>query len=141
MYRDQIAAVYQNYKVLRTKFTWRASTSNTNNGILTVMAYQTTPPTVLGEIVEFSRRPPQHLTQYQQVSGSVAIDIATALGLRQDEYIRNSYYNTPVGTNSSPTVWVQFLLEKATATDTGCSLSVFVEMDALYMTPLDPGQS
>ncbi len=105
------------------------------------MAYNTSPPTTLGEIVEFSRRPPQHLTQYEHASGSVLIDIATGLGLRQDEYLQNSYYNTPVGTNATPTLFVQFLLAKATATDTGCSLSVFMEQEVLYMTPFDPGQS
>ncbi len=141
MYRDQIVAMYQNYRVLRTKFHWSASTSNTNNGLLTVLSYNLAPPTNITECVEFARRPPQVVTQYQKAEGTVAIDIATVLGLESRDYSENSLYNTAVGSNPTQTAFMQFGLFPATATDTGISLRVTIAMDVLFLTPLDPGLS
>ncbi len=141
MYRDQIVAMYQQYKVLKARFVWNATTSNANAGLITIVAYNTSPPSTLGESVEFSRRPPIPLTQYESAKGSFVVDIATGLGLQSAEYAMNSAYNVAVGSNPTTPVQVQFALAKATATDTGCALSVLMELDVLYLLPLDPGQS
>ncbi len=141
MFRDQIAAMYQNYRVLKAKFTWQAQTSNTNTGLISVSAYSSTPPTVLNEGVEFSRRPPQMLSQYQHCRGSVTIDIATVLGLESRDYATNSLYNTALGSNASPVAYFQVALDRATLTDTGASVDVTIEFDAIVSLPLDPGLS
>ncbi len=141
MYRDQIVAMYQYYRVLKCSFHWSASTSNSNNGLLTLLSYSSSPPTQLSEIVEFSRRPPQTITQYEKCGGSVTVDVATVLGLESADYATNSAYNTLIGSNPTLTAYVSFGLFPATLTDTGCSLRVTLAMDVLFMTPLDPGLS
>lgn len=141
LYRDQIAAIYQNYRVLKATFHWSVSTSNTNNGLMTLATYNQTPPSTLIEVVEFSRRPPYRLTQYEKVQGSFVVDIATVLGLESDDYANNSLYNTAIGSNPSVTPQVQFGWYAATTTDTGCSLSVTIVFDVLFMTPAAPGTS
>jgi len=141
MYRDQIVAQYQTYKVLSAKFHYEFSTSNTNNGIVSVMAYNSTPPTDLNEIAEFSRRMPEILISQRKCTGAVKIANAVVLGLVESEFVENSVYNTAVSTNPSWTSFVQFALHAATNTDTGCTLHVMIEFDVLFQLPVDPGLS
>ncbi len=141
LYRDQIAAMYQQYKVLKTTFHWSCSTSNTNNGLMTVLSYASSPPTNISEIVEFSRRAPKTIISAQITSGDFVVDTATGLGLHSAEFASNPLYNTAVGSNPTNVVFTQFGLFPATATDTGCSLRVTAVFDVLFMLPLDPGLS
>jgi len=141
MYRDQIVAMYQYYKVLgvRVRFEW--STSNSNNGLIGFCAYNTTPPTSATEAGEFSRRPSQLLTAYKKCTGTLPVNIAAGLGLTETDYLTNSLYNAAVGGNPSSLVFLQFSLDCATATDTGATLLIFAEFDVLFTCPVDPGLS
>ncbi len=141
MFRDQVAALYQSYRVLKTAFHWSASTSNTNNGLISVLDYNASPPTNLTEIVEFARRPPRTVTQYEKAEGTFNVDIATTLGLESADYATNSVYNVAIGSNPTVPAFVQFGLFPATSTDTGCSLRVMLVIDVLLMGRLDPGLS
>jgi len=141
MYRDQIVAQYQTYKVVSAKFHYEFSTSNTNNGVVSVMAYNSTPPTDLNEIAEFSRRNPELLISARKCTGTCTVSNAIVLGLIQSEFVENSLYNTAVSTNPSWTSFVQFALHAATSTDTGCTLNVMIEYDVIFQLPVDPGLS
>jgi len=141
MYRDQIVAMYQNYKVLGAKIKYQWSTSNTNNGLVGFSAYNTTPPTGSNEEAEFSRRPSQLLTAYKIREGVLPVNIPAGLGLTESDYMKNSVYNTAVGSNPTQVVYVQFSLDPATATDTGATLLIYAVFDVLFLTPVDPGLS
>jgi hypothetical protein len=141
MFYDQLALQYQQYKVLCSTYHYTFSTSNTNNGVVTEMAYNTTPPTTLDEIVEFSRRPPALLTATQKCEGTIKVYPAVILGLVESEYVSNSQYNTAFGANPANTAFVQFCLHPATGTDTGCTLDVTIVMDIVALLPVDPGLS
>jgi hypothetical protein len=141
MYRDQIAAQYQFYKVLGLTIHWSMSTSNTNNGLVTLSAYNSSPPTAPTEAAEFARRPSLLLSQYQRLKGVTPVDIAAGLGLTSKDWRENSLYLTAVGSNPTLPLYVQFALDVATATDTGATLLIFAEFSVLFTTPVDPGLS
>jgi len=141
MYRDQLASLYQQYKVLSCTLDYEVKTSNANNGLISIVAYNAALPTNYVEIAEFSRRPPKVLTAYQGVKGSLHVLPAVVLGLVQADYVSNSLYNTAIGSNPTLPAFVSFQLDPATGTDTGCVLSVFMAIEVMFILPVDPGLS
>ncbi len=145
MLYDQIAPMYQFYKVVAVKVHYSCGLAIYSNpvGLLNVATYNLTPPNQMGELVEFSRRPPIRIGAFDSISRSFTVRIATVLGLKEEEYVENAKYNTAVGSNPAENAFLAFSVGKGSITggDTLTTIQVTMEFQVIFFTPKDPGQS
>ncbi len=144
MLYDQIAPMYQSYKVIAVRVHYTCTLGLAYPiGLLSVATYNLTPPTQMGELVEFSRRPPRPITQYETASSNFTVRISSILGLKEEEYVENARYNTAIGSNPSDNAFLVFSVGKGsiTGSDTLTTIQVMLEFQVIFYNPKDPGQS